>query len=102
MTSRVTLNLKRQGDKEFESCEHQCSIDWSMPSKPAPVLGMHFADNSHLRSHSSYFSTVFSSTPMPSISIDAGPMDDAQYFGDKVLVNEYADVESARHEQISP
>jgi hypothetical protein len=39
---------------------------------------------------------------MPSISIDAGPMDDAQYFGDKVLVNEYADVESARHEQISP
>ncbi|KAG0704839.1 hypothetical protein DFH29DRAFT_333045 [Suillus ampliporus] len=101
MTSRVTLNLRKQAELVLNlSCDQHrpCSI-YSPTLLTSTSLLRHrqmlFADNPQLRSQCS---TVVSSAPTSPISMDADLTDDGQSFGGRLSLNRTcADVESARY-----
>ncbi|OJA21006.1 hypothetical protein AZE42_02340 [Rhizopogon vesiculosus] len=81
MTSRVTLNLRKQ---VAGASVTTLSYDWRFASplghRQAPP-----AENPHPQSGCSFFNTVSSSTHVGSISTDASFTDDAKYFGGESL-----------------
>jgi hypothetical protein len=85
MTSRVTLNLKKQGEAVMALPYDQSHSIHSTWLKTASAPGHHQARIS------------FPDNPTSSISIYAGPMDDAQSFGGKAPAG-YDHVESAGYE----
>lgn len=95
MTSRVTLNLKKQICTPVIgiSCEQHRHYSMHSPtlSKSAVFLGPRQTPNLQLQSQCS---TVVSCTPMPFISIDADLTDDAQFLGTRLPDRTCTDVES--------